>query len=89
MTTESLDYKYVRAHYDYGLTWYRELVWLDQKLVGEICESTDSSPKHRIYQVRKYTPLKVFDGSVDVAKIMTTFSTVVDCKEFINNGGIQ
>jgi len=88
MQTYELDYKYERAHYPNTVSWYRELVWLDDELVGEIRESITSSPRGKEYQVCKYSPLKVLDGIVHIANILTTFSTVCECKEFINNGGI-
>lgn len=88
MQTIELDYTYERAHYPNTVSWYRELVWLDDELVGEIRESTDSTMAQKVYQVCKYKPLQVLNGIVHIAQIVTSFSTVCDCKEFINNGGI-
>ena len=88
MQTIELDYTYERAHYPNTVSWYRELVWLDDELVGEIRESTDSAIAQKVYQVCKYEPLKVLDGIVHIANIITTYGTVCGCKDFINNGGI-
>jgi len=85
MTITQLDYTYERAHYPNTVSWYRELVWLDDELVGEIRESI---PHPREYQVCRYEPLQVLNGVVHIAQIVTTCSTVCDCKDFINNGGI-
>ena len=84
-----INYTYKRAHYPNTVSWYRELVYLDDQLVAEINEPTDSTMANKIYRVRKYEPLQIEDDIVhilggDVAR----FSTVCDCKEFINNGGI-
>jgi len=85
-----INYTYKRAHYPNTVSWYRELVYLDDQLVAEINEPTDSTFANRIYRVRKYEPLQI-EGDVvyilgqDVAR----FDTVCDCKEYINNGGIQ
>jgi hypothetical protein len=88
MQTLELDYKYERAHYPNTVSWYRELVWLDDELVGEIRESTASSTRNKEYEVCRYKPLKVLNGIVHIAQILKTFNRVCDCKEFINNGGI-
>lgn len=88
MTITQLDYNYERAHYPNTVSWYRELVWLDDELVGEIRESTDSTMAQKVYQVCKYEPLKVLDGIVHIANIIKTYGTVFECKDFINNGGI-
>ena len=89
MIDTELDYKYERAHYPNNVSWYRELVWLEDNLVGEIRESTDSTTLAKQYQVCKYNPLQVLNGVVHIATIITTLSRVCDAKDFINNGGIQ
>lgn len=88
MINTELDYKYTQAHYPNTVSWYREIVWLDGNAVGEICEPTDSTTRAKKYDVRKYVPLEVADGHVEVLETVDTFSRVCDAKEFINNGGI-
>ncbi len=51
-------------------------------------ESVESTSTNKIYRVRKYAPLQVSDGVVEVLYDVKQFSTVSDCKEFINSGGI-
>ena len=98
-----MNYTFTRAHYPNTVSWYRELVHLDGELVAEISEPTDSTFANRIFRIREYEPLtdtlidrfqlyktQVADGVVyilgdDVAR----FNTVCDCKDFINNGGLQ
>lgn len=84
-----MDYKYTQAHYPNTVSWYRELVHLDDVLVGEINEPTESTTANKIYTVRKYVPLQVADGEVSVLTELARFSTVWDCKDYINNGGIK
>jgi hypothetical protein len=83
-----MDYIYEMSHYPNTVSWYRELVWLDDELAGEIRETTESHYGARQYEVAKYVPLKVLDGVVHIANICALFSTVSDCKDYINNGGI-
>ena len=89
MTNTELNYTYKAAHYPNTVSWYRELVYLDDVLVGEICERTDSTPRNKIYNVCRYAPLQIFDGIVEMKEVVNSYSTVCDCKEYINNGGIQ
>lgn len=84
-----MNYTYTPAHFPNTVSWYRELVHLDGELVGEISEPTDSTSAHRIYRVGKYVPFQVADGCVDLVSLVATFSSVSDCKDFINNGGIK
>jgi hypothetical protein len=83
------DYTYTAAHFPNNVSWYRELVHQDGKLVAEISEPTDSTSTRRIYRVGKYEPFRVADGYVDLIKFVAKFDTVSDCKDYINNGGIQ
>jgi len=83
------DYKYVRAHFPNNMSWYRELVYLDDTLVGEIQEPVTSTSRNKLYNVRKYIPMQVVDGEVSITSTIKTFNTVSDCKDFINNGGLQ
>lgn len=89
MQTPTLDYIYERAHYPNNNSWYRELVWHEGVLVAEISEPTDSTPRNKIYRVRKYEPMEIVGGHTFVANTVATFSTVCDCKDYINNGGIK
>jgi hypothetical protein len=89
MDCTQIDYRYERAHYPNTVSWYRELIWLGDELVGEINEPTDSTTVAKKYRVCKYSPLQVLGGTVDVAQHVQTFSRVCDAKEFVNNGGIQ
>ena len=89
MTNTELDYTYKTAHYPNTVSWYRELVYLGDELVGEICEPTESTSRAKIYNVRKYIPLQVADGTVGVSKVIKSYATVYECKQYINNGGIQ
>ena len=85
-----INYTYKRAHYPNTVSWYRELVYLDDQLVAEISEPTDSTFANKIYRVRKYEPLQVEDDVVHIlGETVARFSTVCDCKDYINNGGIQ
>jgi hypothetical protein len=85
-----MDYTYKRAHYPNNNSWYRELVYLDGQLVGEISEPTDSTFANKIYRVRKYEPLQIEDDVVHIlGEDVVRFARVCDCKEYINNGGIQ
>jgi len=52
-------------------------------------ESVESTSTNKIYRVRKYAPLQVSDGVIEVLYDVEQFSTVSDCKDFINNGGIK
>ena len=88
MKTNQLDYTYERAHYPNNVSWYRELVRLDGDIVGEISEPTHSTFANKVYRVCRYEPLQVADGTVLIPQVVTTFSRVCDCKDFINNGGI-
>jgi len=83
------DYEYVRAHFPNNVSWYRELVYLNGTLIGEIQEPTNSTYKNQVYDVRKYIPVQVLDGEVSITSTIKTFSSVSDCKDFINNGGLQ
>jgi hypothetical protein len=83
-----MDYIYKQAHYPNNMSWYRELVYVDDVLVGEISEPTDSTFANKIYRVRKYVPLQVADGEVGILKDVEQFNRVCDCKDYINNGGI-
>ena len=83
------DYTYVRAHFPNTVSWYRELVWDDEQLIGEIRESIESQAKAKRYHVCKYEPMQVADGLVEIADTVQVFSTVTDCKDFINNGGLK
>lgn len=83
------NYTYQQAHYSNNVSWYRELVRLDDKVVGEIMESVESTSTNKIYRVRKYAPLQGSDGVIEVLYDVEQFSTVSDCKDFINNGGIK
>lgn len=84
-----INYTYKRAHYPNTVSWYRELVYLDDQLVAEINEPTDSTMANKIYRVRKYEPLQVADDVVYIlGEDVARFNTVCDCKEYINNGGI-
>ncbi len=83
-----MSYVYTAKHFPNNVSWYRELVHLDDKLVGEIWESCESTTTNNLYRVLQYVPLQLSDGDIinvhyDVAK----FSTVSECKEFINSGG--
>lgn len=90
MPSTTHNYEYIRSHYETNYSWYRELVRLDEKIVGEITESVDSTMADKIYQVRKYVPFKLDDGNeIEIANVVTTFPTIVGCKDFINNGGIK
>ncbi len=88
MNNTQLDYTYETTHFPNTVSWYRELVWLDGELAGEIRETTESTFGARQYQVCKYVPLKVLDGIVHVTNLQALFSTISDCKNYINNGGI-
>lgn len=83
------NYTYQRAHYPNNVSWYREIVWLDDNAVAEINEPTDSTMAHKIYRVMRYEPVPCADGYVDVLRKVAQFDTVCDCKEFINNGGLN
>lgn len=83
-----MNYNYKQAHYTNNVSWYRELVYLDDVLVGEINEPTDSTTANKIYKVCKYVPLQVADGEVNILRDVEQFSRVCDCKDYINNGGI-
>lgn len=82
------NYTFKQAHYPNNVSWYRELISLDDNVVGEIMESVESTSTNKIYRVRKYAPLQVSDGVIEVLYDVEQFSTVSDCKEFINSGGI-
>lgn len=82
-------YTYTQAHFPNNVSWYRELVQLDGEIIGEISEPTDSTSARRIYRVGKYEPFQVADGFVDLIKFIASFDTVSDCKDFINNGGLN
>jgi hypothetical protein len=83
-----MTYEYRQVHFPNNNSWYRELVYLDDELIGEIRESTESTYKRKIYQVCEYAPLEIVDGTVDIAVVTTAFGSVSDCKDFINSGGI-
>jgi hypothetical protein len=83
-----MDYTYEQAHYPNNVSWYRELVRLDDQLVGEIREPVKSTLQHKVYRVCKYEPLEVADGIIQIAQTVKEFGRVCDAKEFINNGGI-
>ena len=89
MTNTELNYTYKTAHYPNTVSWYRELVYLDDVLVGEICEPTESTLRNKIYNVCRYVPLQIFDSTVEIKEVVNSYSRVCDCKEYINNGGIQ
>jgi len=82
-------YTYTQAHFPNNVSWFRELVQRDGRVIGEISEPTDSTSAHRIYRVGKYEPFQVADGFVDLIKFIASFPTVSDCKDFINNGGLN
>ena len=85
-----MNYIYKRAHHPNSNSWYRELVYLDDQLVGEISEPTDSTFANKIYRVRKYEPLQIEDDVVHIlGEDVARFVTVTDCKDYINNGGIK
>lgn len=84
-----MNYEFEMAHYPNTVSWYRELVWLNDELAGEIRETIESSFGARQYEVAKYVPHNVLDGVVHIAKVCALFSTVSDCKHYINNGGIK
>jgi hypothetical protein len=88
MNSTQLDYTYKTAHFPNTVSWYRELVYLEGKLIGEINEPTDSTSANKIYKVCKYVPLQVTDGTVDILSEVSRFGRVCDCKDYINNGGI-
>ena len=53
-------------------------------------EPTDSTFANKIYRVRKYEPLQVADDVVYIlGEHVAQFKRVCDCKDYINNGGIQ
>jgi hypothetical protein len=83
-----MTYEYRQVHSPNNNSWYRELVYLEDELIGEIRESTESTYKRKIYQVCEYAPLEIVDGTVDIAVVTTAFGSVSDCKDFINSGGI-
>ena len=84
------NYNYKAAHYPNNVSWYRELVYLDDQLVAEINEPADSTFANKIYNVRKYETLQVADDVVYIlGKDLAQFNTVCDCKDYINNGGIK
>jgi hypothetical protein len=89
MTNTELNYTYKTAHYPNTVSWYRELVYLGDELVGEICEPIESTPRNKIYDVRKYELLQAADVTVELSKVVKSYNTVCDCKEYINSGGIQ
>ena len=83
-------YTYTQAHFPNNVSWYREVVRLDDKVVGEILESCESTFSNKVYRVIVYRPLTLSDGDVIEAPYdVTTFSTISDCKDFINNGGLN
>jgi hypothetical protein len=88
MNSTQLDYTYKQAHYTNNNSWYRELVYHNGALVGEINEPTESTVAHKIYRVCRYVPLQVADGTVDILSTVTQFGRVCDCKDYINNGGL-
>lgn len=88
MINTELDYTYKTAHYPNTVSWYRELVYLDGELVGEIREPVESTAANKIYNVCKYVPLKVLGGTVGIVNYVKSFNRVCDCKDYINNGGI-
>jgi len=83
-----MNYTYKQAHYPNNMSWYRELVYVDDVLVGEINEPTNSTFANKIYRVCKYVPLQVADGEVSILQDVEQFNRVCDCKDYINNGGI-
>lgn len=89
MNTASTPYRYEQRHYPNNNSWYRELIFRDNTVVGEIREPVESTAAKKIYNVCKYEPLEVFDGVVHIAQVVQSFNRVIDAKEFVNNGGIE
>lgn len=89
MNTTAQQFDYHRAHNPGDCSWYRETVWLDGVCVAEIREPTSSTTRRKIYEVCKYMPVEVLDGTVDLARAVAAFSTVSECKDYINNGGLN
>lgn len=83
------DYTYVRAPFPNTVSWHREIVWDDEKVIGEIRESIESRANAKRYHVCKYEPMQVADGFVEIADTVKVFSSIADCKDFINNGGLK
>ena len=83
---ETPAYRFMRTYYDSDIVWFRELIYVDDDLVGEITESRYQQG----YELRKFTPIHLEDGDViEVTVVIGTFDTVANCKDFINNGGLK
>lgn len=79
-------YTFKNAPYPNTNSWYREIIFdADGEPVGEINEPADSTAQNKIYNVCRFEPLQICNGTAKIPKVMRSFPTVSECKDYIHS----